>query len=217
MQANNQVQPAFVAYQQMVENLFKKLETDELTLHHATTGMAGETAEILDLFRLWRNKPLHTLAGADLDNFALELGDWRFYTQKVWNIYGWEYDSFVLPMPGSTGGLTFAVENVIIHSGAILDLSKKAWIYGKEVDARDLLEQMEGAMAAYQDVLFFMGFSDDHICKRNAEKLAIRFPDGVYSNADAIARADKADEFQPGTVADKIISIADALSGGASA
>jgi hypothetical protein len=201
MQDNNQVvQPSFVSYPQMVTNLFKTLETDAATLHHATTGMAGETAELLEAFRDFRAVPLVSLSNGDLDAFYKELGDWRFYTQAVWNIYGWEMDSFVLPMPGSSGGLSVAIENMIIHSGAALDLSKKDWVTGKEVDARLLLEQMEGALAGYRDVLFYVGVTDEHICELNREKLALRHPSGAYSDAAQIARADNADEFQPAFV-----------------
>lgn len=211
MQTNNAQQATFVAYPQMVTNLFKTMPTDALTLLHATVGMAGETAELLELYRdQIRSVSLAALAGETLDKVVKELGDWRFYAQAVWNIYGWEWDSFVLPLPGGSGGLQFAIENMVIHSGAILDVSKKAWAYESEADARVLYEQMEHALAGYADALFYVGISDDAVCDANQEKLGKRFPNGVYSNADALARADKADEFQPGNklpVDDKVHTI----------
>lgn len=191
MQTSNAQQRTVRPYPEMVARLFKTLDTDAATLHHATTGMAGETAELLEGFVAFRKQEIGTI-GKSLDNMREELGDWRFYAQAVWNIYGWEMDSFVLPLPGSSGTVRNAIDQLIIHSGAILDISKKDWIYGKEVDARALHEQMEGALAAYKDILHTMGWTDLLICNDNRNKLAKRYPEGVYSDTDAIARADKA-------------------------
>ncbi len=70
------------AYPQFVTNLFKDGETAAIELHHATTGIAGEAGEILDLSKkVWvYEKPL------DLFHLIEELGDLRFYYQAVLNM-----------------------------------------------------------------------------------------------------------------------------------
>jgi NTP pyrophosphatase (non-canonical NTP hydrolase) len=69
-------------YPQFVEDLFKQLDTPASTLHHATTGLAGEGGEILDASKkTWvYNKKL------DIENLIEELGDIRFYYQKILNM-----------------------------------------------------------------------------------------------------------------------------------
>lgn len=115
-------------YPAFVEALFKKLDSTEATLHHATTGMAGE-------------------------------------------------------------------------GGELLDASKKAWIYGKELDVKNLIEELGDMRFYYQAALNLLGLTDDDIKADNVRKLQKRYPGGVYRDSDAIARADKA-EGATGTLAD---------------
>jgi hypothetical protein len=126
------------------------------------------------------------------------MGDFRFYMQAVWNIYGWEWDSFVLPMPlplQPNDGVTV----LSIEAGNALDISKKDWIYGKPVDVQALLDVMARMLGAYRDLILFFGWTDECVQDANRAKLAKRYPDGVYSNADAIARADKVEYKQAET------------------
>jgi NTP pyrophosphatase (non-canonical NTP hydrolase) len=73
-----------ISYSQFVETLFKEMDTASATLHHATTGLAGEGGEILDCSKKsWiYNKPL------DVENLIEELGDLRFYYQACLNMLG---------------------------------------------------------------------------------------------------------------------------------
>ncbi len=73
-----------LSYPEFVDKLFKECETVALTLHHATTGIAGEGGELLDASKkCWiYNKPL------DVANVIEELGDLRFYYQKALNMLG---------------------------------------------------------------------------------------------------------------------------------
>lgn len=178
----------FLPFPQMVENLFKALGTDEATLMHATVGMSGEAAELLAGLREHYRNPANN---ETLDNLVEELGDWRFYAQKVWTIYGWEWDSFALPPVNDTDDVQELSITFTIGSGDVLDISKKSWVYAKELDALKLYDAMVVAVAAYRDMLVRFGWTDEFICDVNQTKLAKRYPNGVYSNADAIARADK--------------------------
>lgn len=174
-------------YPVMVENLFKNMDTDAGTLMHAAAGAAGEAGELLEGLRNVDEE------FTSLGNVTEELGDIRFYLQKIWNIYGWEWDSFVLPLPDLQNLSVFrTVERIVIECSAILDIAKKQWVYGKDVDVVALHLHTERMLTAYRDLILFYGWSDGHIQRVNREKLAKRYPAGVYTNEAAIARADKA-------------------------
>lgn len=83
------------------------------------------------------------------------------------------------------------------EAGELLDASKKVWIYGKPVDVVNLLEEMGDARWYYQALLNMTGLTDDDIVAINTAKLIKRFPSGQYSNAQAIARADKVGDQSP--------------------
>lgn len=72
------------SYPTFVETLFKQMADVSSTLHHATTGMAGEAGELLDMSKkVWANgKPL------DVEHMVEELGDLRFYYQAALNMLG---------------------------------------------------------------------------------------------------------------------------------
>jgi len=71
-------------YPDFVDNLAKGMNTPAEELHHATTGIAGEAGEILDLSKkVWiYGKPL------DVKHLIEELGDLRFYYQMALNLLG---------------------------------------------------------------------------------------------------------------------------------
>lgn len=181
-------------YAAMVAELFKHMGSDIATLMHAAVGVAGEAAELLEGIVEHRD-----LVGTGLEmhkpteNIPEELGDMRFYLQHILTTYGWEFDSFLLELSGDDypDGV---VERIVIHSGAVLDLVKKSWVYNKELDALALYDAVKLLLSAYLDMLAWFGFTDEQIQCVNQYKLRTgpkaRFPLG-YSDAAAIARADK--------------------------
>lgn len=80
------------------------------------------------------------------------------------------------------------------EAGELLDITKKTWIYGKPLDIEHIIEEMGDLRWYYQSMLNMLGLTDEDIQAANTIKLMKRYPNGVYSNADAIARADKAGE-----------------------
>ena len=78
------------------------------------------------------------------------------------------------------------------EAGETLDISKKVWVYGKELDVAHLLEELGDMRFYYQATLNMLGLTDDHIRAINMIKLRKRYAEGKYSDAAAIARADKA-------------------------
>ena len=80
------------------------------------------------------------------------------------------------------------------EAGECLDAVKKAWIYGKELDMHNMIEEI-GDQFFYQfAMLRILGVSFEAVIRHNMDKLSKRYPEG-YSDAAAIARADKQPEF----------------------
>ncbi len=77
--------------------------------------------------------------------------------------------------------------------GELVDAIKKFIVYGKEKDMENIIEEMG-------DIEFYLeGFrtngeinvTRNKIINKNIEKLKKRYPNGAYSNEQAITRADK--------------------------
>lgn len=77
------------------------------------------------------------------------------------------------------------------EAGELLDATKKVWIYGKPVDVEHIIEEMGDLRWYFQAMLNMLGLTDEDIQAANTVKLMKRYPEGVYSNEQAIARADK--------------------------
>lgn len=77
------------------------------------------------------------------------------------------------------------------EAGELLDITKKTWIYEKPLDVEHIIEEMGDLRWYYQSMLNMLGLTDEDIQAANTIKLLKRYPDGVYSNKAAIARADK--------------------------
>lgn len=78
-----------------------------------------------------------------------------------------------------------------MHALRILDLSKKVWIYGKEVNVEALIKELGDSRFYYQAILNFLSITDEQVIAQNILKLRARYSEGTYSDAQAIAQADK--------------------------
>lgn len=106
------------------------------------------------------------------------------------------YEFFVTRLIKEMGSLTLNVHHMATgaagEGGELLDASKKHWIYGKDLDVTNVIEELgdlEFYMAGMRQML---GLSRRDILKANISKLEKRYGDS-YSDAAAIARVDKAD------------------------
>ena len=77
------------------------------------------------------------------------------------------------------------------EGGEILDITKKVWVYGKELDVAHLVEELGDMRFYYQAMLNLLQMTDAEIIAQNMKKLRVRYADGKYSDAQANARADK--------------------------
>lgn len=203
-------------YSQMVENLFKKLPTFSESLMHAFVGIAGESGELLDAVKKqWiYNRPL------DRVNVLEELGDLTFYHDAAYMLlmHGNEIPLINLleqtvkeahrikstrpSWPGGEAAVSvFMACELFMSASTLLQLTNHAFL--QRVPAFEYTPaQLVGyamplaeltARLAY--LIEFFGFTYEQVVAANREKLTgkkPRYPGGVYTDAAAQARADKA-------------------------
>lgn len=77
------------------------------------------------------------------------------------------------------------------ETGELLDMVKKAWIYGKDFDRENAVEELgdiEFYLEAFRQAT---GITRNEVLVANINKLSKRYPTGTFRQEDAIARADK--------------------------
>jgi NTP pyrophosphatase (non-canonical NTP hydrolase) len=80
------------------------------------------------------------------------------------------------------------------ESGELLDAVKKATIYKKALDLKNVIEEL-GDLEFYMEGLRSeLGISREETLQANINKLSVRYNKGSFSNDQAQARADKAVE-----------------------
>lgn len=77
------------------------------------------------------------------------------------------------------------------EAGELADAIKKEYIYGKPRDLANIIEELGDLEWYLQSVRNHYGLSRKDILQANADKLAQRYVGLKYSDAAAIARADK--------------------------
>ena len=80
------------------------------------------------------------------------------------------------------------------EAGELLDAVKKNWAYGKPLDFENIMEELgdiEFYMEAFRQAA---GVTREDTIAHNLKKLSARYASGNYSDAQAIARADKTGE-----------------------
>lgn len=106
------------------------------------------------------------------------------------------------PLP-LEGRLQHGMLGVVTEAGELGDTVKKTVIYGKPLDVSNMQEEI-GDLLWYVAVLInACGLDPEIIMQANIDKLKARYPER-YSDADALARADKSHEEPSVTVADAI-------------
>jgi NTP pyrophosphatase (non-canonical NTP hydrolase) len=88
------------------------------------------------------------------------------------------------------GRTLHAAVGIAGEAGEVLDAVKKTWIYGKELDRENLLEESGDLLFYIVALLTENGFTLEDAMQANIEKLKKRYPEG-YTDSAAIERADK--------------------------
>lgn len=184
----------FPSYSQMVMNLFKPMDGVGSKMMHAAIGMAGESAE------------LRTATGRK--NLLEECGDIEFYMEAAWLQLPPSVQEHYQGMILAECNLQFGamVDAVHEHSGNLLDFAKKVWVYGGAKGDRDdhIGAELHRMRAVMNSIYEMVGTNAEEVRYGNQVKLLGtpeekgRYASGVYSDEQALARADKAEEQQVG-------------------
>lgn len=105
------------------------------------------------------------------------------------------YQDFVAklfkPLDTDNEELNHAALGIGGEAGEIMDAIKKATIYNKPLDRDNIIEELGDLRFYMQALMNKLNIKEYDVLQGNANKLAKRYPTGDYSDADAIARADK--------------------------
>lgn len=180
----------FPAYNLMVMNLFKPMEGVGSQMMHAAIGMAGESAE------------LRTATGRK--NVLEECGDFEFYMEAAWLQLPSAVQDRYQGMMLAECNLQFGsmVDAIHEHSGNLLDYAKKVWVYGGAKGDRDdhIASELHKLRSIMNAMYAMIGTDKAEVCYGNQVKLLGtaeekgRYASGVYSDEQALARADKSGE-----------------------
>lgn len=77
------------------------------------------------------------------------------------------------------------------EAGELLDALKKHCIYQKPLDVENVKEEIGDILFYLTGLLNELGMTLDECLKANHDKLTKRYPNFVYTNEDALKRADK--------------------------
>lgn len=186
-------------YQALAMRTAKMFPTLNENINHAALGIGSEAGELaLTVAQAWMKMPF------EVDNLSEEMGDASWYAALLCTVLELAFEDMILdPATASdmSNELAFAVVNrnpiamtlLLSHfAGEVVSLVKAAVIYGKELDRVMLVRHLSLYVTTLNLLSDIHGFSYEKVTLRlNIEKLAKRYPD-KYSDADAIARADKA-------------------------
>lgn len=90
--------------------------------------------------------------------------------------------------------LLHAAVGIADEAGELVGKIKKLVIYGKDVGEDEIIEEIGDLKFYLQMVLNQLGTPWDDVDDQNRQKLALRYPEGVFTNVDAIKRRDKPGE-----------------------
>lgn len=87
-------------------------------------------------------------------------------------------------------GLMHAAVGISGEAGELLDAVKKLWVYGKELDRVNAIEELGDLEFYLQAIRSLLNVTREEVIVANITKLLKRYPTG-YTDALAIARLDK--------------------------
>ena len=187
-------------YQALAMRTAKMFPTLQANLDHAALGIGSETGELAE-----------TIAGNWMElsdsqgvvNIGEECGDGCWYAALMSDTMNWKFEDLLITDPAVVREMSFGLHKaaqtfspaalqlmLTAFSGEILTIIKGFQVYNKTPDA----DKLKRYLSLYVTTLAFMSevhgllFAD--VLDTNIAKLQKRFPD-KYSDADALARADK--------------------------
>lgn len=196
-----------IKYAQMVSDLAKPGQeiVNELTATdahsiHMAMGLSGEVGELAaEIENYLLDKGWHR------ENTVKEFGDLEFYLEGLRQGLGINR-SETLGLLGNlnpaaklyidqagAGSWFFAttVMGLCIKSGAFVDEVKKHIIYAKPLAREKALDALAGLETDLESLRIGLGITRAETLANNMAKLRTRYNSGSYSNAQAVARADR--------------------------
>lgn len=170
-----------IRYDQFVKILFKG-DIESMMAIHAAIGVCGEVGELIEA------QYLKDPADGSIAPVKEEGGDLEFYLQAIRNHYNVSRSSVASFQQSRISKPTYE-ELLVIAAGELADAIKREYIYGKPRDLRAIC-----AALAWIDNITPMLYRRDEVIQLNAEKLSQRYVGLKYTDAAAIARADKSGE-----------------------
>jgi NTP pyrophosphatase (non-canonical NTP hydrolase) len=80
------------------------------------------------------------------------------------------------------------------EAGELLDAIKKHCVYQKPINMENVMEEAGDILFYLTGILNELDMTIEQCIQANMDKLSRRYPNGTYTNAAAIARADKNDQ-----------------------
>ncbi len=193
-------------YQALAMRTAKMFPDLGMNLIHSALGIGSEIGELAETVNaIWLEVPQPPEAKPYAENILEEVGDAAWYAALGCAHMGWNFEELIVTDPNVVHELNWPLwkamqswSPVAIHecaagfAGELLTIVKAHAVYGKplaEPHFRMTMGLYITALAAliesYQTYTFVQAL------EHNIEKLRKRYPD-KYSDADALARADKA-------------------------
>jgi hypothetical protein len=115
----------------------------------------------------------------------MNLADFRAYVDRLYCRRRGHYDNTI-------DGPLHAAIGMAEEGAEVLGVVKKSWVYGKPLDEGKLMLEAGDAFHYLVMLCIEMGWTLEDVAQANWEKLRLRYPDDVYTDAAAIARKDQA-------------------------
>jgi hypothetical protein len=162
----------FETYPAFVRTRFNFMASPAEAIIHAVVGLVGELGELR--------------VADDRTNFIEELGDFEFYLEALKQVTN--HAPYENAYYGTDCGAIF--KSLYSITTALLDFAKKEWVYKKNVDPAHYHEGINHIETCLKGLYSLFNIDRAFCIAANIAKLEKRYPSG-YSNAAAIARADK--------------------------
>lgn len=160
-------------YQNLAYRTMANLKTKAADGMHMASGVTTELGEMQE-----------GIDNNDRDNIREENGDAFWYVANACNIYGFNFIDLYEKRDLN--------HYKIFKLHDYMDLHKREFVYGKEIDLEKLEEQLIRLIRLLSDTAREQGFTIEDSLQRNINKLLIRFPD-KFTKEKALNRDLKAE------------------------
>ena len=187
-------------YQALAMRTAKMFPTHEMNLIHAALGIGSETGELAETIGgNWMDVP----GAQGVINIGEECGDGCWYAALASHHMGWKFETMLITNPAALREMSYSLHKasqtfspaalqicLSAFAGEILTIIKAYAVYGKPMNEEKLNEMLSLYVTSLAFIAEVHGLLFADVLGQNIAKLQKRFPD-KYSDADALARADK--------------------------